>query len=172
MTSFTSLVVGDACQLGYLSFPHLDFIRRTAQISCCPSVCSPHFLSFSIILQLLIPRGAWNIFLIFLIQFSGEGCGYLMPFCSSYTMLDTCCYLSSYFFSPLILTASITFGTSLYFCSVSIHALEWNFKIEKHGKFYMTKCLICTVLIFVLWFSAEDYLTSMSFKGFSFIFYF
>lgn len=127
--SFRSLTFGDASQLGYLSFPHLYFIRRTSEISCCPSL-----LFFSLFLFLLhyfvvsYSSGCLKYFLISLIQFSCEGCGHLMPFYASLLILSY--YARSMFFSQLPLPSKsfYHFWDQLVFL---VWTLEWNCKTKK-----------------------------------------
>ena len=100
IASFRSLVVGDASQLGYLGSPHLYFIQRTSEISCCPSVL--FFSLFPFLLHYFVASyssGCLKYFLTSLIQFSCEGCGHLMPFYASLLILSY--YARSMFFSQL-----------------------------------------------------------------------
>lgn len=114
------------------------------------------------------PWCSWYI-LASLVRRSCEGCGRFMPLCSSVTPARVLLF-SFFSLLPLIFTASITSGTSLYFWSVTIHSLEWICKMEKHGKFSITKYWLFTVLIYMLWFSAKDFFTSMPLQVFSLLF--
>ena len=106
IASFRSLVAADASQLGYLGSPHLYFIQRTSEISCCPSVL--FFSLFPFLLHYFVASyssGCLEYFLTSLIQFSCEGCGHLMPFYASPLILPYCA--RPMFFSQLLFPSTL-----------------------------------------------------------------